>query len=142
MYEDEDFESIVSFMRENIIEYADRKQERIWMPLIGFYHGFRLEEIAQMHVSDIYKDKEGIWVFDINEILPEDTIEVKNVKNDPSERVVPIHPKLIEFGLIKYYEGVKKSGEIRLFPYLNKGRDGYGRNLGDSCRLKNFYWEF
>lgn len=108
-----------------------KQPERVWVPIIGFYQGMRLEEIAQLHLEDVYQTKLGTWVFDLNENPNKNGEFVKHIKNNPSVRVVPIHPKLIEYGFLGYCEAVKKAGHERVFYNLKLGRDGFGRGVGD-----------
>jgi len=93
-----------------------------WTPLIALYTGCRLEEIAQLHLEDIWQEG-GILVFDIN------NKNGKNLKTLSSARLIPVHPKLIECGLIQYVYSLKAKGEERLFPELRKQRDGYGQTV-------------
>jgi integrase len=93
-----------------------------WGTLIAFYTGARLNEVAQLDVADI-RQVEGVWCIDIN-----DKGEFKRLKNKASRRIVPVHSKLIEWGLLDY---VKGADTVRLFPALSyHSKDGYGRNLG------------
>ncbi|MFT5727900.1 MAG: integrase [Desulforhopalus sp.] len=94
-----------------------------WVPLIGLYTGCRLEEICQLHLEDIKEDDSGVWTFDINDN------KEKNLKNLSSTRVIPVHPKLIELGLLRRAEILRQEGENRLFPELQKHRDGYGHQV-------------
>lgn len=132
-FEDEDIETIVSkIFIPSVSKLFQKHPERLWMTLIGFYNGMRMEEIAQLHIEDIYLDKKfNLWVFDLNENINSKGEADKNVKNLPSMRVIPIHPKLIEFGFLDYYEKTKAEGQERVFHQLKKGRDGYGRGMGD-----------
>jgi|GEM_PF-4184557 len=82
-----------------------------FVPLIGVYTGLRIEEICQMHCTDV-KKLHGIWMFDIN------TLEDKKLKNESSERHVPIHNDLIHFGLLTYLAELMEEGEALLFPNL------------------------
>lgn len=115
----------------NIQKLYDKNPERVWIPMIGFYQGMRLEEIAQLHLEDIYQNESDMWVFDLNENTNKNNQSVKKIKNNPSVRIVPIHPKLIEFGFLDYCEMVKKAGHERVFYNLKDGRDGFGRGVGD-----------
>jgi integrase len=85
-----------------------------WLPMISLYTGMRLEEAGQLLVSDI-KQEDGVWYFDINES------ESKRLKNKSSTRIVPVHKRLIDFGLIDYVDSIK---DVRLFPLLKA--DKYG----------------
>ncbi|CDX49843.1 putative Site-specific recombinase XerD [Mesorhizobium plurifarium] len=97
-----------------------------WGTLIAMHSGARLNEVAQLHLDDI-RVIDGIHCFDINGSGP-----TKKLKNASSKRVVPIHPRLIEYGLLEYIDAVRaKPGNERLFPQLTyTASDGYGRNLG------------
>ncbi|GFO55568.1 hypothetical protein GMSM_25750 [Geomonas sp. Red276] len=98
--------------------------ERYWVPLIGLYSGLRLNEICQLHVEDIVKVDDS-WCFDINEAGD------KRLKNAASTRVIPIHPKLIEVGLISYYEEMKETKQPRLWMNLELIRlHGYTNGIG------------
>lgn len=72
-----------------------------------------------------------MWVFDLNENPNKEGEIEKHIKNNPSVRVVPIHPKLIEYGFLDYYQSVKKAGHERVFYNLKQGRDGFGRGVAD-----------
>jgi integrase len=77
-----------------------------WVPLFALFHGARRAEVLQLFVSDVqYIENTGIWTFDINRKYG------KKVKNATSERIVPIHPKIIELGFpIFYRERLKAVG--------------------------------
>jgi len=84
-----------------------------WFPLIAMHGGQRIGEISQLHLSDVRQTSKGIWYFDINEDSKD-----KNLKNTDSARVVPLHPRLIDCGLIEWVEALKQNGYKRLFPEL------------------------
>lgn len=88
------------------------RPERYWIPLIGLFQGMRLAEICQLHIGDVVQ-VDGVWCFDIN------NAGNKQLKNDASVRVIPVHPKLIELGLIRYYETMKDTGQPRLWMNLS-----------------------
>lgn len=98
--------------------------ERYWIPLIGLYSGLRLNEICQLHVEDVIS-VDGHWCFDINDAGD------KRLKNDASTRVIPIHPNLIDLGLIRYYEGLKVANQPRLWMNLaHIHMHGYTNSIG------------
>lgn len=101
---------------------GDSKPYCKWAPLIALYSGCRLEEICQLHLEDI-RQENGVLVFDINDK------HEKRLKTLSSARLVPIHPMLIEQGLIQYVYELKTKGEKRLFPELRQRRDGYGQSV-------------
>ena len=67
-----------------------------WIPRILAYSGCRLGEIAQLQKSDI-REQDGVWFIDINEDGPG-----KRLKTTSSTREVPIHPRLLELGLLDF----------------------------------------
>ncbi|MQB10836.1 hypothetical protein DXT96_13410 [Agrobacterium sp. ICMP 6402] len=104
-----------------------KKPHQKWGPLIGLYTGARLNEIAQIDVADI-RQENGIWLFDLN-----DEGEDKQLKTVSSRRLVPMHAKLIEHGLLDYVEAMHHQKKVKLFPDLpNTIEHGRGRNIGRS----------
>jgi integrase len=111
------------FSADGYVKDSFSRSYMFWTPIIGLFHGMRQNEIAQLHLKDIRKEK-GVWVFDVNDL------ETKQVKTASSNRLVPIHPFLIEeLGFLKTVEKLKKAGHDRLFPEITKGRDGYGQTV-------------
>lgn len=91
-----------------------------WLPLIAAYTGARREDIAGLEVKDL-RQEDGIWLFDIRQN------DNRGLKNATSRRTVPVHPQLIELGLLDQRERV---GSGNLFPDLR--RKAKLANLGDS----------
>jgi integrase len=115
---------------------------KYWTPLIALYTGARANEIAQLLVNDV-KEISGIQcvsimdldddVDDDDPVATPDDKPIKSLKTAASRRLVPIHPKLIEVGFLKFVERQKEQGEKRLFPELNYSEvGGYGRNVSRS----------
>jgi len=86
-----------------------------FLPLIALYTGNRLEEAGQLLVSDVVKGPDG-WTFDFNNEGD------KRTKNESSNRIVPVHPKIIEAGLLDYIKTLDPKGQ--LFPSLKANKDG------------------
>lgn len=93
-----------------------------WLPLIGYFTGARANELAQLDVVDFTqeladgkrgKSRELIWCINFREDPP-GTPERKRIKTGEN-RVVPIHPVLLELGLLNYVEEQKKAGQKKLF---------------------------
>lgn len=84
-----------------------------WLPLLGAYAGCRIGEACQLHLDDV-REVSGVWVIDINQATDD-----KSLKTDAtSARRVPIHPKLIELGLLDYCDRLRTSSFRRVFPEL------------------------
>jgi integrase len=96
---------------------ADPSQAaQYWLPLIGLYTGARVNEVCQVNPQCDVQEEEGIWFFDFNEESASDERVTKSVKTAGSRRKTPIHSKLLELGLMKYVDRMKKQGSTLLFP--------------------------
>lgn len=83
------------------VQATEGVSSRFWAPLIALYSGMRLEEICQLHLSDIVK-VDGVLCFSINEESGGSGY-VKHVKSSAGIRKVPVHPHLWdELGLKKF----------------------------------------
>jgi integrase len=86
-----------------------------WGPLLARHQGFRMEEILQLGVDDFGSDN-GIPYIRIRNSI------VNGLKTLSSARTTPVHPQLIELGLLKLVERRRKEGHMRLFPFLSRGK--------------------
>lgn len=90
-----------------------RASWHFWLPLLGLHTGARLEELCQLHLEDIrQEDGSGVWFLDINDEGD------KHLKSTAGKRKVPIHPALIELGLLDRVSALQAKGKDRLFPGL------------------------
>jgi integrase len=106
-----------------------------WPPLISLFTGARRREIAQLLLSDLFIE-DGIHGISIN-ILEDDD---KSVKSVAGIRTIPVHPILIELGLLDYVEDVRALNiGPELFPGIGITVDGekgnavgnaWGRHVG------------
>jgi integrase len=69
-----------------------------WLPWLCALHGCRVGEVSQMRKSDVRKDRSGIHYIHL-------TAEAGSMKNEGSERDVPLHPHLIKIGFLSFVEG-------------------------------------
>ena len=110
-----------------------------WAPLIARHEGMRMEEILQLGPDDFGVDK-GIPYLRIRHTI------INGVKTLSSARMLPIHPQLIELGLLKLVELRRKAGHIRLFPSLNRGKvkgtfsANFSKAFGYYRRTNGCYW--
>src|SRR6056297_21855 len=89
-----------------------------WLPLLGLYTGARLNELCQLHLADV-DEEDGVAFLHLREGQ-----EGERIKNGTG-RVVPLHPELIELGILRYAENQRRRGEERMFPTLQTGSTGY-----------------
>jgi integrase len=107
-FSDEDLRLIFSHKKRGLHSYCQ------WLPLLALYTGARIEELCSLYVSDIRQESE-IWVFDFN------TQHGRRLKNKYSERIVPVHAKLIDRGFLDYC--LKRGQSKRVFLELAKRED-------------------
>lgn len=96
---------------------------QFWTPLIAFFTGARIGEIAQLTPSDIRKEIDGTWVIDINER------DGKRIKAEASKRIIPIHGELIRIGLVQLSERRSRATLGKLLPNVPEpvqGDPGHG----------------
>ena len=124
-----------------------RGEAAFWLPLIALYTGARLEEIAGLRTDDLIElgyeaDRVALtaWFFRFS---PDPTAN-RRLKNDESERTVPIHPELIRLGLLRYRDSLLASDEAQLFPRLTPHATGnrahkwgqwFGKYLRSDCKV-------
>lgn len=83
-----------------------------WLPLIAYYTGARLEEMAQLLITDIKQEPGLGYYFHLT-----DDDDAKTLKTVASRRRVPIHAELLRCGLLYYVNSVKGRSPF-LFPDL------------------------
>ncbi|MEG0634347.1 MAG: site-specific integrase [Pseudomonas sp.] len=122
-------EARLSFDRRDLVALLDhealRKEARknpwrYWLPLLGRATGARLEELCQLRVDD-FIEQQGIQCIRID-----DSREGQNLKNASSRRILPLHPALLDLGLLQHVGSVKATGADRVFPELEAIRGKLG----------------
>jgi len=105
------------------------KPDWYWPPLLALFSGARLSELCNLEIRAI-KEIEGVKTF-----------EILKGKTVGSERVVPIHPQLIELGFWDYVQKRRDKKEKYLFPDRSSRSavaKSTGRNWGiwiDKCEI-------
>lgn len=108
--------------KKELIHNLKYTPDKIFVSLLALYHGFRQNEICSLYCKDII-DINGTLCF----LIREDEFD-KSIKNGSSAREVPIHPKILEIGFMKFVEYQKKNQHERLFPNLYFiEKKGYGQ---------------
>ena len=89
-----------------------------WAPLIALYAGLRMEEALQLRTADVAQ-MDGLPVLRVA------WSGDQRRKSRSARRVVPIHPHLVELGLLDFAEEARRRGVRVLFPELprTKPRD-------------------
>jgi len=99
---------------------ARKHQWKFWLPLLARFTGARLEELCQLHTAD-FIEAQGTPCIRID-----DSHDGQQLKNQSSRRTLPLHPTLIDIGLLEYVESIRASGAVRVFPDLEPTRGKYG----------------
>ncbi|HBO0701542.1 TPA: site-specific integrase [Enterobacter kobei] len=109
--------------------YTNFRPFHYWLPLLALYVGGRINELCQLYLADIRVDKNGVAYIDFNLDAPDKMMDEealaggdKSLKTVNAIRQVPIHPRLIELGLLKYVDALEAAGYDRLFPELKHNK--------------------
>lgn len=108
-------------------QYRHEHHAAFWIPMLSLWTGARLNELCQLHTADI-QTRDGITCMVIA------LGDGQHLKTASSQRVIPLHPKLIELGFLEYVEKVHKAGHKNLFFDLRLDAKG----SGSSYFSKNF----
>ncbi|MBR1399365.1 MAG: site-specific integrase [Alphaproteobacteria bacterium] len=114
-------ELIKIFDADNYFLYSNKKfLFRFYVMLLGLYSGARLNELCQIYCDDV-KKQGNIYYIDIN-----DSRSDQHLKNKSSNRLIPVHPKLVEMGFIDYIKKVREQNNERVFyQFTYSGRNHY-----------------
>ncbi len=94
------------------------KPDHYWLPIVALFTGARREEIASLKASNV-KKVDGVSCF-----------LIEGGKTADARRVVPVHSQLEGLGFMQYAQHLQSMGQELLFPYLNDGANGRGKNAG------------
>ncbi len=86
-----------------------------WAALLGLFTGARVSEIGQLHLSNFITEQ-GLPCIRIT-----DEGVGQSVKTTASIRTVPLHPVLLDLGLMDYVGSLRSGGAERLFSGLKVG---------------------
>lgn len=109
--------------------YTSFRPFHYWLPLLALYVGGRINELCQLYLADIRVDKNGVAYIDFNLDAPDKMMDEeaqaggdKSLKTVNAIRQVPLHPRLLELGLLEYVDALKSVGYDRLFPELKHNK--------------------
>ena len=108
-----------------------------WTSLIALFTGMRLEEVAQLHCSDLYQDSaSNLWLFHLNDKGVDEDGFGKSLKNKNAVRIIPVHQTLIDLGLLEFHQNAVQQGKKRLFWMLTRTEKTvkYGKSPGKQFR--------
>ncbi len=118
------------FEGDTFIAYAAGKASRYWIALLGLLAGLRIGEAAQLRPRD-FKEIAGIWCV----VVAASKLDVRGqrvnsgsqrTKTFAGRRTLPLHPMLIQLGLLEFVEERTKSKASWLFNLPWYPKPGFG----------------
>lgn len=96
-----------------------------WLPLLALYTGARQTELGQLHPEDVAQEtyvlpdgsERSAWVIRI----VENEERGQYVKNEGSERRVPVHADLIGLGFLEVADAARRAKRERIFHEIRPG---------------------
>ncbi|HEV7268741.1 MAG TPA: DUF6538 domain-containing protein [Falsiroseomonas sp.] len=88
-----------------------------WAPWLMCFSGARVSEIAALRRSHV-RQEAGVWILDIR------PTNERAGKNDIAQRMVPLHPAVIEEGFLYYVAALPSDSEGPLFPGIRPDPSG------------------
>ncbi len=98
------------------------RRSRFWIPIIAMFSGMRLNEICQLEWTDV-QSIDGVWCFRVSDISV--GVGTKRLKTQASTRVIPVHPRLVDLGFLRFRLIAQGSRDRTLFPEISLGSTGY-----------------
>jgi integrase len=115
-FSNEEVKEILSYKPKHANEAIVFRNDAKWLVPISLYSGMRLNEMSALPLDHI-RQIDGVWCFDLHGL---------HVKNEASERTIPIAQYLLDLGLLGYIDELKQSGEQLLFPEIRIGKEKPG----------------
>lgn len=123
--------------------YAASRPARYWITLIGLFQGPRIAEASQLRPEDFTvvgdlqcmritarrRDASGRELDAHGKPIPE-----TRLKTDASRRILPIHPKLIELGLLEFVQQRRADRKTFLFDLKWQSHGGFGHGPSKDFR--------
>lgn len=113
----------------------EKNPHLLFITLIGFYGGPRINEVCQLKIHDIMQ-VDGLWCFNH---LEEESAD-KSLKNKNSIRTNPIHPVLLEFGLLRFRESQIAKGYTDLWDGAKNHRCDFYAKSGNCSHYVSKWW--
>jgi integrase len=101
---------------------VEKNPVRRWVPWLGAYSGARVSELCQLRSEDIIK-LDDIWCMKLDPVAG-------SLKTSGSERVIPLHPALIDRGFLQFTATIKAGP---LFAALSP--DKFGKRGGNGTKM-------
>lgn len=131
------------FEPKTFLPWASKAPHHWWGTMIGLFTGARVNEIAQLKVSDVVHHQ-GHWAIHLRKTVDKDLaghVRVRSrqrLKGRSAVRIIPLAQPLLDAGFLDYVADIRETKHPRLFPHLSCGVNqktgelngsGYGRGL-------------
>jgi integrase len=104
-----------------------------WLMMLGFLTGARLEELGQIQVTDIKRERDIVFIA-IDDLGSDGTqSNAKSLKTESSHRRVPLHPRAIDPGFLRFVDTARRGGKDRLFDDLRRDRYARYTQVASQC---------
>lgn len=103
--------------------------DEFWVPLLELFTGARASELY-VRMVDVFEDHADPHIF----ITAYDD---RPLKTDESERIMPIHPQLVELGFLAYCRHIRSTGSKKLFPSWEYNSETQKQSSGPGRRRFN-----
>ena len=114
------------FAPHTFVPWAMKAPHRWWVPMIGLYTGARINEVAQLKLTDVVEES-GVWCIRIQKTVDADLSHKdrnrsrQSLKGKAAVRTLPIPQPLLDAGFLAFVEDIRACGHPRLFPHLSAG---------------------
>jgi site-specific recombinase XerD len=106
--------------------------EQEWAMVVSLFGGMRASELAQVKLDSVRTER-SILVVAIEE-------ETKNIG---SQRLVPVHSKVLALGFKEYVAGLRKRKQTHLFPdWYRQGMEAKAKAPRDTATLDHYFPRF
>ncbi|MCE3011604.1 MAG: site-specific integrase [Proteobacteria bacterium] len=102
--------------------FREEQPTKFWVPALATFTGARAGEICQLRSEDVI-DVGGVKCLNLSVFDARgERVEEKRLKTAASERILPLHPTLLNAGFLAFVE--RQGNQDRLFPDLTPGPKG------------------
>lgn len=134
---------IATLFDESVVRgWAGDNPARWWLPIMGYYTGARVNELAQLQLADIEVIAGNHCISIRARREKGDGGAHQRVKNAASIRKIPIAQQLIDAGFLAYVDEMRGRSEKALFPNLRAGTKVGTNTLNGSPHAAPFGSEF
>lgn len=107
--------------RKNDRPAGGKGEASYWMPLLMLWTGARPEEVAQLMLEDFSQDDRGRWHITFTDVgihPHKGQRGLKTTRVHSGRRTIPIPRMLLDLGLLRYVDWLRRRNEAALFPDL------------------------